>query len=187
MIKRIVITGGPGAGKTTLINMLEELGFLVSHEVSRKLIKQEAKKKDGVLPWKNLPLFAEKACLAMKKEWSYPVEATPYGNITPLKPLFVFYDRGLPDIEAYLLNAKEIVSNSIDKVISACRYQKKVFWCAPWEDIYVQDPERPQDFQLAKDLGITIKQVYEYYDYQVIEVPKDTPSQRVDFILGNLE
>ncbi|MBX2841478.1 MAG: hypothetical protein KTR26_06880 [Flammeovirgaceae bacterium] len=47
----------------------------------------------------------------------------------------------------------------------------------PWEDIYKQDTERPQDFNLATDLGITIPQVYADYGYKVIETPKYSPNQ----------
>ncbi len=37
MPKKIVITGGPGTGKTSLINHLEIKGFNCMHEISREV------------------------------------------------------------------------------------------------------------------------------------------------------
>ena len=44
MLKKIVITGGPGSGKTSLIDFLEENGYQCQHEISRQ-VTLEAKKK----------------------------------------------------------------------------------------------------------------------------------------------
>ena len=43
MLKKIVITGGPGSGKTSLIDFLEENGYQCQHEISRQ-VTLEAKK-----------------------------------------------------------------------------------------------------------------------------------------------
>ena len=38
----IVITGGPGAGKTTLINLLREAGFATAPEAGRAIIQDQS-------------------------------------------------------------------------------------------------------------------------------------------------
>src|SRR5690606_42156595 len=54
-----IISGGPGVGKTTLINELSKNGFLTQEEEARKIIrKQLAKNGDGV-PWLNKTLYAQ--------------------------------------------------------------------------------------------------------------------------------
>ncbi len=48
-MKPIIITGGPGAGKTTLIDALAQSGLATFPEVSRTLIEQESAKPNGIL------------------------------------------------------------------------------------------------------------------------------------------
>ena len=40
---KIVITGGPGTGKTSIINKLEDIGHTVFHESSREIIQKYKK------------------------------------------------------------------------------------------------------------------------------------------------
>ena len=41
---KIVITGGPGTGKTSIINKLEDIGHTVFHESSREIIQKYKKR-----------------------------------------------------------------------------------------------------------------------------------------------
>ncbi|RLI44817.1 hypothetical protein DRO69_06575, partial [Candidatus Bathyarchaeota archaeon] len=41
--RKCVITGGPGSGKTTLVNKLSSLGFKVIPEAARLVVEREAK------------------------------------------------------------------------------------------------------------------------------------------------
>ena len=47
----IVFTGGPGAGKTSVIEKLIELGYACAPEVGRKVIKQQVALDGDALPW----------------------------------------------------------------------------------------------------------------------------------------
>ena len=60
----IIITGGPGAGKTTLINALGDMGYPTFAESSRQLIEEQSQIENGILPWLDLPGFAE-LCLGV--------------------------------------------------------------------------------------------------------------------------
>lgn len=64
----IIITGGPGAGKTTLINALADAGYPTFAESSRQLIEQQSQLEDGILPWVDLPGFAELCLGVMSKQ-----------------------------------------------------------------------------------------------------------------------
>ena len=58
--KRIVITGGPGSGKTTLINHIEQLGYPTMHEVSREIINEARKEGIDQLFLTDPMLFSQK-------------------------------------------------------------------------------------------------------------------------------
>jgi len=62
----IIITGGPGAGKTTLMNALGACGYATFPEGPRHLIEQQSQSDDGILPWTNLPEFAH-LCLELMR------------------------------------------------------------------------------------------------------------------------
>lgn len=172
---KVVITGGPGSGKTTLIEQLAWQGHATSQEVSRKIIKAESQKSDGILPWNRLNDFAILSLRDMSREWNNCPQNGP-----------VFFDRGIPDISAYLkcngLPKPEIV-HVRERTMP---YFKKVFWCAPWPEIYENDPERPQSFEEAIRLGLEIKNIYESLNYDVVEIPMVTPAERCSFVLDHL-
>ncbi len=57
--RKIVITGGPGTGKTSVIEGLEEHGYFCLHEVSREIIREAQKKGIDQLFLKDPLLFSE--------------------------------------------------------------------------------------------------------------------------------
>ncbi|MDO9613466.1 MAG: AAA family ATPase, partial [Bacteroidota bacterium] len=54
-----IITGGPGFGKTELINVLRQSGYLCSGEFARELIDLQQKIDGDLLPCKKPKLFQE--------------------------------------------------------------------------------------------------------------------------------
>ena len=54
-----VITGGPGSGKTSLINALNRRGFRCMPEAGRAIIQDQIKIGGTSLPWANRLMFAE--------------------------------------------------------------------------------------------------------------------------------
>lgn len=52
-----VLTGGPGVGKTTLLEELERRNYEIVPEIARELIKEQQKTNGQVLPWKDKELY----------------------------------------------------------------------------------------------------------------------------------
>ena len=55
----IVFTGGPGSGKTTVINELKARNFFCSEEAGRKVIQTQVEQKGDALPWANKEAFRD--------------------------------------------------------------------------------------------------------------------------------
>ena len=168
-MKPIVITGGPGAGKTTLLNALGELGYVTFAEGSRTLIEQQSQLDNGVLPWTDLPEFANLCLELMGKQkqeaLSHEVE---------------FVDRAIPDIVAYLKVGGCPVEQTF--LTESAGYQSKVLTCRPEASIYVQDEVRPHSFEEALQIHHALVEAYAELGYEVVEVPWGTIPERVEFV-----
>jgi predicted ATPase len=173
---RYIITGGPGAGKTTLVQALQNQNFKVSEEASRQIIRQELAKGSACLPWVKLSCFAPKVLARMVELYQ---NATPPAEIT-------FFDRGIPDIIAYLQAANEPVDENYYHTLQQHPYHQTVFIIPPWQQIYVNDSERWQTFAEAATLYQVIKETYQSLEYTTVELPKAPVQDRVKFILSHI-
>ena len=54
-----VLTGGPGSGKTTLIDALAARGYACSLEAGRAVIRHQQDIGGNALPWGDRALFAD--------------------------------------------------------------------------------------------------------------------------------
>ncbi|MGR5065934.1 AAA family ATPase [Photobacterium sp. DNB22_13_2] len=171
----IIITGGPGAGKTSLLDTLARRGYMTFPEVSRSLIREQAALPDGALPWTDLPRFAA-LCLEMM---SNQREQAQRGTM----PAFV--DRAIGDICAYLTIGGEVVDEHYRTMAKG--YFPIVFVCAPHADIYVQDDERPHSFVEAGKIHAQLVSTYRDLGYEVVDVPWDKIEERASWLLAQLK
>jgi len=168
---KYIITGGPGAGKTSLLAGLRQLHYPCYAEASRQLIIEEKETGSGCLPWLDLPCFAKKVLQRMITAFETAVDPRP-----------AFFDRGIPDIVAYLKAAGLPVEDAFHRALEKYRYAPTIFLLPPWEEIYVQDSERWQTFAEAAFLADQIRTVYRQAGYHIIELPLGSVQERIVFM-----
>lgn len=175
--KRIVISGGPGSGKTTLITHLEAKGHICMHEVSRAVTKKAQEEGIAQLFLENPILFSKKLMEGRLEQF---IEASSFN--TP----FIFYDRGMPDVTAYMDYLNTHYPENFSETCKTNRYDL-VFLLPPWKDIYQQDTERYESFEQAEILYQFLLKGYQKYNYNVLEVPTGSIENRSLYILEQLK
>jgi predicted ATPase len=171
-----LISGGPGAGKTTLLAALRQAGFAGCDEVSRQLIQEQVALGSSLVPWHDLGGFAELARGRMVAQYT---AASQSGGIT-------FFDRGLPDLIAYLTAAGLPVAPAYYRAVADYSYQRLAFLAPPWPEIYVNDPERWHTPAEAAALYQTLHQTYEALGFMVRVLPRASVAERVAFVQAAL-
>tara|TARA_X000000950_G_scaffold262480_1_gene333802 strand:+ start:3371 stop:3913 length:543 start_codon:yes stop_codon:yes gene_type:complete len=169
---KIVISGGPGAGKTTIINSLKNLGYFCYDEISRDLIKKS--KKDS-----KQNLFIENPLRFSKILWEKREEQ--YKNsIIQKKYDKVFFDRSLIDIISYLEFIGQRNFNFEKKIINF-NYDL-VFLIKPIKKFYRKDFARYEDFNESLKIHSILKKNYKKH-FKTIKVPYKKLSKRLNFII----
>lgn len=167
-----VITGGPGFGKTALIEELWKAGYLCSGEFARDLIEAQLQSEGEILPWKNPKLFQQEI---LKLRIAF-FESVPDHS-------FAFADRAIPDQLAFAnyngFRTPEVLIQSSLKY----RYAPQVFVAQPWPEIFVNDTIRTETYEEAVRIHQAIIDTYSGLNYQIIELPLLSVTQRVAFLL----
>lgn len=170
-----IITGGPGFGKTALIDELRRTGYLCSGEFARELIDQQQEIDGDLLPWKNPKLFQEEI-LRLRQNF---YESVPEQRIA-------FADRGIPDQLAFARHKGFAASEELKQNAENYRYATLVFVTPPWPEIYINDAIRKETFDEAVRIHQAVLETYSGLNYQIIELPLISVSDRISFILQTI-
>jgi predicted ATPase len=168
-----VITGGPGSGKSSLIDALERAGYARTVEAGRAIIQDQVNIGGRALPWADRELFAE-----LMLAW----ELRSY-RMAQKHPKTVFFDRGVPDVAGYLHLSELTVPPHITAAAREFRYNRRVLIAPPWEEIFRPDRERKQDFPEAVRTYESLAATYKEFEYELVEIPRAPIEERVRFVL----
>jgi len=167
--EKYIFTGGPGAGKTTVLDALKTRGYHCSPDVARAIIKSRLE--SGLEPRPEPPKFARDI---------FENEVANYLS-TPSDEICLF-DRGIVDALAMLHSSNPITMEDVGAYLRQYPYNRNVFYFPPWKKIYRTDEERDQSWEESVAVSESVKQWYLRCNYRLVEVPTGTVSERAAFI-----
>jgi len=170
------ITGGPGSGKTALIDALAEVGFRCMPEAGRAIIQDHVAIGSDALPWSNRAAFAE-AMLG----W----EMRSHREGRDLAESVIF-DRGVPDVIGYLTLCGLPIADHVRRAAETFRYNRRVFIAPYWPEIFAQDAERKQSAEEAEATCRAMERTYAELGYELVPLPLVSVAERVAFMRSNL-
>lgn len=168
-----ILTGGPGAGKTSVIEALAARGYETVGEVGRQIIREQVRIGGDAHHTGDQVKFRD---LMLSRS------LLTYDAATKLEGP-VFFDRGLPDLVGYGSLIGQSTPEYISRAVQLHRYNPSVFLFPPWEEIYGKDEERRQDFAEAAATCEAIRSACLDCGYSPVEVPKAPVTKRAAFIL----
>lgn len=158
---------------------LEDSGHLCYHEIIRDFTSEAINGRDpskfetNPLAFVDDPYsFNEKLLFGRLRQ---------FNEATSVSEQVVFFDRGMPDVLAYMDYFKQDYG---DDFIKACRQNRydEVVILPPWEHIYISDNERFESFEEATAIHRALQRTYELFNYSPVTVPTGTVEERSYFI-----
>ncbi|HEY3369940.1 MAG TPA: AAA family ATPase [Prolixibacteraceae bacterium] len=171
-----IITGGPGFGKTALIDELRHRGYLCSEEFARQAIEKQLQTGGDLLPWIH-PKEFQREIFRLRKNF--------YESVPEMTPAFA--DRGLPDQLAFARYRGFEAPTPLKEKTETYRYAPHVFVTPPWPEIFVNDHIRSETFEEAILIHQAVIDTYKELNYQIIELPLIPVTERADFIIQTIQ
>lgn len=171
--KRYIITGGPGAGKTTIINALGKK-FTVIPEAATTIIEREIHQ--GISnPWRADDYHIKVNQLNLANQIRAQNLSTPV----------IFFDRGFLDSLSYILLQKrklyQFVIDCVQASINATYFEKTVFFIDSLGFI-VPGPARNESLEESVQKAACLEKNYKALGYEIIHIPPGSLEERVDLI-----
>lgn len=171
-----VLTGGPGAGKTSVIEELRRRGYAGTQEAGRAIIIDQQLIGGTAVHTGDQALFAE-----LMLSW----ELRSYRLAQDDPAAAVFFDRGVPELTGYYRLIGRPVPAHVAAAARLFRYRPRVFIARPWPEIYATDAERGQDWAEAVATCEAAAAAYAEYGYELIDLPFAPVGERAAFVLAH--
>ncbi|MBM3184592.1 MAG: ATPase [Chlamydiae bacterium] len=175
--KRFIITGGPGTGKTTIVNYLHQLGYKTAREAATDLIRDDLAK-HVVAPWSERDFNQRVALLQEKRQEEL------------LKGGVAFFDRSPIDALTYELmydfEPTEELLRVVQKTLDEDFYHNKVFLI---EDLgaCLKTEIRAETLEESRSIETILEKSYQDLGFKVIRVPAASVKERVAKILESID
>ena len=164
-LKRFVITGTSGTGKSALVNELRSVGTECFEEAARKILTSGSE-----LAKKDVDVFVREMLSQSLSDYQ---AASPTG--------IKIFDRGIPDTIAYAFRFG-VPLTEFEEASRTYRYEDLVFMTPPWSEIFQNDEVRTAPFEDYVRFHDLILETYGELGYKLLEIPKLPVHERVEFV-----
>jgi predicted ATPase len=171
MMPHVIVTGGPGVGKTTLLVELAAMGYATVEETARAIIAERLA--SGASRRPDLRAFGREILHR---------DIEKYRRL-PHTSDWVFFDRGVIDALGMLQEVAPLPARELEVMLSTYAFHRSVLILPPWEAIYVNDAERDQSFAEAVNVHARLVQWYRACGYVLCEIPRLPVAQRAQHVL----
>ncbi len=168
-----VLTGGPGSGKTTTVNLLNERGYKTTIEHARHYVDTQRVSGKTVEEIRKNQTAFQLGILDMQIQQEKELSL---GDV-------VFLDRALPDALAYYRFLNLPIDEKLTQALRTVSY-KKIFILETLP--LVNDYARMEDEAAQKEIHSLLVDVYTTLGFPIVQVPVLPPDERLDFILQNI-
>jgi predicted ATPase len=199
-IKRFILTGTPGSGKTSVIKDLEKRGYMVIHEAATNVIS-DAQINGVQNPWEHRHFIDLITHMQKERQMGHCKSCEAIHKNNTGSPRFArddaqFYDRSpfctyalckyLAHWKGVEFKPSPVLLDEIDRCLKEGIYQNKVFFFENLGFI-----EHTAERLISYEEAIIFEQlhfdVYKEFGFNITMVPKGlTALQRADFILEHL-
>jgi predicted ATPase len=173
-VRRYILTGTPGCGKTSVIKSLEAKHQRVIHEAATDIISSD-QKMGNMEPWKNSDFIDR--IIEVQKERQLNA-----GSLGPQ-----FYDRSpicTFALSLYLnFSPSTLLQNEIDRILNEEIYQKPVFFLKNFGFIQNTDA-RKISYEEALRFEQCHLDAYKKFGYNVVMIEILPVEERSDLIMG---
>jgi predicted ATPase len=152
-------------------------GYRVFHEPGRQVVKEQQSIGGDALPWENTDKFID---LIFSRSIHQMIQAATENRVS-------FFDRSIIEPYNYFLNHRPPVPPHVERAVRFYRYADQVFLSPPWPEIYRTDSERKHGFESAVAEYTLLSQTFRLLEYEIVEIPKLSVAERVDFILARIQ
>jgi predicted ATPase len=171
LIRRVVISGCSGGGKSTLVAALAARGFQTFAEPGRDIVSDEAARGGTALPWIDPAAFAARI-LALAATRHAQAREDP-----------AFYDRSTEDALAWFARTGTPLPPDAP---TGLRYHPRVFLAPPWPALFTPDDARRHDLAAALAEYEALAAWYPARGYAVTLLPRLPVAARADWLLARL-
>jgi predicted ATPase len=178
-MRRYIITGAPGAGKTTILAALQQRGYAVVNEAATDIIAhQQALGRHE--PWRDAG-FIDAITLLQRERQQQPSPPATTVQLFDRSPICTFalaHYAGRP--------ITSILAREIDRVVTQGIYQPAVFFVHLLGFI---TPTAARRISLAQSVrfGRLHQQAYRDHGFELIDVPAETLQERVELVHGYIQ
>ena len=166
-VRRVLVTGCSGAGKSELLKEMAARGHETVKEPGRRVIRAEERMGGAGLPWKNEERFS-RLCLKMAAaDW----DGARIGT--------AIFDRGVFDAAAHLERLGH--QDEAARYFTQYRYDIMVL-APPWPALFAQDAERRHGLDAAIAEYEALSEAARRLGYAPEILPEDTIAARADWL-----